>query len=227
MERSKVIVHMYVSIDGKIDGPHSSNLSGAYYADELFNLSNADGNGRKTIQMYAASGHADLSKYATARIEYEDWIPEIESATWSVAFDRKGKCLWTNNYFEYNQHKMHAIEVVTKQASKAYLAFLQAMNIPYIIGGEEDFDLNEVLVKLKKYFAINTLAVCGGAIIDGLFLKQQLVDEISLVIAPHVNGNPNEKSAFDTLGEYVSDTFAIKAVKKLTDGGVHLIFKRQ
>lgn len=43
MDRSKVIVHMYVSIDGKIDGPYSSDISGKYYSDELFKLSNADG----------------------------------------------------------------------------------------------------------------------------------------------------------------------------------------
>jgi hypothetical protein len=31
MTRSKVVIHMYVSIDGKIDGPHSSSASSAYY----------------------------------------------------------------------------------------------------------------------------------------------------------------------------------------------------
>lgn len=55
---------MYISIDGKIDGPGASNISSAYYSDELFRLSNADGNGRKTIAMYAAPGKVDLSKYS-------------------------------------------------------------------------------------------------------------------------------------------------------------------
>jgi len=227
MQRSKVIVHMYVSIDGKIDGAYGSSTSSAYYSNELFNLSNADGNGRKTIQMYAADGHPDFSKYPTNGIKYEDWIPDVKSPTWSVSFDRKGKCNWTKNYFEYNNHKMHAIEVVTKQAKKEYLAFLRSMNIPYIVSGETEFDLNDVLIKLKKYFAIDTLAVCGGSIIDGVFLKAHLVDQISLVVAPHVNGDPNEKSAFNTLGEYVDNTFTIEKVKKLADGGIHLIFNKK
>lgn len=42
MKRSKVIVHMYVSIDGKIDGEYGSSISSQYYSDELFELSNAD-----------------------------------------------------------------------------------------------------------------------------------------------------------------------------------------
>lgn len=227
MKRSKVIVHMYVSIDGKIDGPYSSPVSGQYYSDELFRLSNADANGRKTIEMYAAPGKVDLSKYDDSKIEYEDWVPEIHSETWSISFDRKGKCGWEKDYFEYNGHKMHAVEVVTKQAPKAYLAFLQTMNIPYLVCGEKEFDFEAALVKLKKYFDIDTLALCGGSIIDGAFLKAHLVDEISLVVAPKVSGDNNIKSAFDTLGDYVDDTFAIDTVKKLDDGGIHLIFKKQ
>lgn len=226
MERSKVVVHMYVSIDGKIDGPHGSSISSEYYSDESFNLSNADANGRETIQMYAAPGHPNLSEYDTTGINYEDWLPAIESDTWSVSFDRKGKCGWTQDYFEYNGHKMHAIEVVTKQASLQYLAFLRSMNIPYIVSGTKDFDLSEVLTKLKANFHIETLAVCGGAVIDGAFLKAHLVDEISLVLAPHVNGSSEEKSAFDTLGSYVNDAFMFSNAKKLNDDGVHLTFKR-
>jgi riboflavin biosynthesis pyrimidine reductase len=227
MDRSKVIVHMYVSIDGKIDGPYGSAFSSSYYSDELFRLINADGNGRETIQMYAAPGQPDLSKFDASGIEYEDWLPEIKSESWSVAFDRKGKDGWQQNYFEYNGHKMHAIEVVTKQAKRESLAFLRSMKIPYIVSGDTDFNLEEVLVKLKQHYQINTLAVCGGSVIDGVFLKAHLVDEISLVVAPHVSGDRHQKAAFDTLGSYVDDTFAIKTVKKLADGGLHLIFAKQ
>lgn len=226
MKRAKVIVHMYVSIDGKIDGPRASDFSSAYYSYELFRLSNADGNGRKTIAMYAAPGKVDLTKYSADGIKYEDWIPDIQSETWSIAFDRKGTCGWEKDYFEYNGHKMHAVEILTKQAPKEYLAFLRSMNIPYIISGENEFDLEEVLVKLKKYFQINNFALCGGAAIDGVFLKAHLVDQISLVLSPHVNGDNNIKSAFDTMGTYVDDTFEISKVKKLADGGVHLIFDK-
>ena len=35
---------------------NSSAISSSYYNDELFKLSNADANGRTTIQMYAAPG---------------------------------------------------------------------------------------------------------------------------------------------------------------------------
>lgn len=164
----------YVLTDGKIDGPYDSDYSGQYYSDELFRLSDADGNGRETIQMYAAPAEIDLSPYDSSNIEYEDWLPKVEAETWSVAFDRKGKDGWPVNYFEYNGHKMHAIEVVTRQAKKEYLAFLRSMGIPYI-----------------------------------------------------VSGDASKKAAFDTLGDYVDDNFEIKDVKKLKDGGLHLIFSKK
>lgn len=226
MNRSKVIVHMYVSIDGKIDGSYGSNSSSSYYSDELFQMSNADANGRKTIQMYAAPNYPDLSAFAKTSIEYVDWFPDIKSNTWSVSFDRQGKCGWTQNYFEYNGKKMYAIEVVTKQASSSYLAFLKSMNIPYIIGGAKEFNFEIVLTKLKQHFNINTLAVCGGSKINGAFLKAHVIDEISLIVAPHVSGDITKKASFDTLGQYIDDTFSFIGARKLADGGVHLRFKK-
>ncbi|WP_270261894.1 dihydrofolate reductase family protein [Lactobacillus panisapium] len=225
MQRAKVVVHMYVTIDGKIDGKTESPESGQYYSDELFVLSNADGNGRRTIQMYAAPDTINLTKYSPEGIDDQDWLPDIKSDTWSVAFDRKGKCGWNQNYFLYNQHCMHAIEVVTRQAKKEYLAFLRSLNIPYIISGDENFNLAEVLVKLKQHFGIETLAVCGGARINGVFLEQHVVDEISLVISPYVNGDKEIKAAFETATR-IDDRFKIDMVKKLPDGGIHLLFKK-
>lgn len=227
MKRSKVTIHMYTSIDGKIDGPHGSEESSHYYSNQLFHISNADANGSETIQMYAARGGVDLSNINTVGINYDDWLPNIKSTTWSVSFDRKGKCNWTKNFFEYNGHKMHTIEIVTKQASLQYLGFLRKMKIPYIVGGVKDFNLKEILEKLKEHFNIETLAVCGGAIINGLFLRAHLVDQISLVVAPHVNGSTSNKSVFDTFSNYVNDSFCFKSAKPLSDGGVHVIFDRK
>lgn len=79
MERAKVIVHMYESIDGKIDGDWDGlpgdKASGDYYDDLLFKISNTNANGSNTIVMYAAPGHPDLSQYDPTGIDYQDWVP--------------------------------------------------------------------------------------------------------------------------------------------------------
>jgi len=226
MNRAKVIVHMHASIDGKIDGPYghqpAGQASGAYYAQTLFDLSNTNANGATTVAMYAATGHPDLTKFDTTGITYTDWVPAgLTAETWDVSFDRTGRAGWTVNYFDYGGHRSRAIEVLTEQAPKAYLAFLRSLEIPYLVCGVHDLDLATALIKLKAQFGIESIALCGGAVINGAFLKAHLVDEISLVTTPYVSGDAAAKSVFDTAGEFVADRFAIKTVKQLADGGLH------
>ena len=157
MDRAKVIIHMYMSIDGKIDGDWDGlpgdKISGDYYDDQLFRLGSANANGSNTIVMYAAKGHPDLSKYDGQKIEYRDWVPSgIKAITWDVSYDRRGRAGWKKNYFPYAGRRNRAIEVVTKQASKGYLAFLQSMEIPYLVCGDQEINFAESLVKLKNYF---------------------------------------------------------------------------
>ena len=95
-----------------------------------------------------------------------------------------------------------------------------------MICGERDLDLNEALLKLKQYFDLDTIALCGGATINGAFLRAGLVDEISLVIAPFVSGDNAIQSSFNTLGNFTNEQFVFKSATKLADGGVHLIFTK-
>lgn len=231
MDRAKVIIHMFMSIDGKIDGDWDGlpgdKVSGDYYDDQLFKLGTANANGSNTIVMYAATGHPDLSKYDGQNIEYQDWIPDnLKATTWDVSFDRTGRAGWEKNYFPYAGRKNRAIEVVTKQTTKNYLAFLQSMEIPYLVCGENEINFAESLVKLKKYFDIKTMVLGGGALINGAFLKAGLVDQISLVVAPYVSGDTSKKGTFDTIGKFVNQRFHITEMKKLGDGGLHLMFER-
>ncbi len=231
MKRAKVIVHMRVSIDGKIDGPleqqKEAKPSSKYYSSELFKLSPANANGITTVNTYAAKGHPDLSQFDGSKLEYKDWVPkDFHAETYDVSFDRYGRAGWERNYFDYGGKKSRAVEVLTKQAPKAYLAFLRSMEIPYLICGERDLDLNEALLKLKQYFDLDTIALCGGATINGAFLRAGLVDEISLVIAPFVSGDNAIQSSFNTLGNFTNEQFVFKSATKLADGGVHLIFTK-
>lgn len=230
MDRAKVIIHMYTSIDGKIDGDWMDlpgcKVSGDYYDKILFQMGNANANGSNTVVMYAAKGHPDLSKYKTDGIEYEDWVPNIKSETWDVSFDRKGRAGWEKNYFEYGGKKSRAIEVITKLSSKEYMAFLRSMEIPYIVCGDDEINFEESLIKIKKYFGIDTMVLGGGALINGAFLKAGLVDEISIVIGPYVSGDTGIKDTFDTNHAFVNQLFKVKQVKQLDDGGIHLIYEK-
>jgi len=231
MNRAKVTVHMYVSIDGKIDGKymeeHGCDASGDFYDEEIFRMSKANANGANTVAMYAAEGKSfNPDDYDTTGIIYEDWRGDVQSETWDISFDRKGRCLWETNIFEYGGKKSRVIEVVTEKAPLAYLAFLRTMDIPYIIAGKEEMDIPLALEKLKKEFGLEAITLAGGAIINGAFLKAGCVDEISLVIAPYVSGE-DEKVSFDTLGTFIPQKFTFKKAVPMEDGGVQLIFTKE
>ncbi|ALO03825.1 dihydrofolate reductase family protein [Lactiplantibacillus paraplantarum] len=226
MKRAKVIIHMHTSIDGKIDGAYGKQagdqFSGDFYSKQLFQLSSANANGATTVAMYAATGHLDLTPFKGQTPLYENWLPKIEAATWDIAFDRRGTMAWDKNYFDYGGKKSRVIEVLTKQASQAYLAFLQSMEIPYIIGGDQELDLGLVLEVLRASYGIKAISLAGGAKINGAFLKAGLVDELSIVVSPYISGDNSVQGIFNTSGQFVDQKFEIMTTEKLQDGGVYL-----
>lgn len=228
MNRSKVICHMYVSIDGKIDGAYMDvedrNASGDYYDQALWEMGNANGNGRITAEMYFANKDVDYGKYDTSKIVYKDFILK-EDYYW-VIFDRNGKCNWDNRFVDYGGKRALVLMVLTHKASKAYLAHLQVLGIPYILCGEQDLDLELALTKLKTLFGIETLILTGGSIINGAFHKAGLLDELSLVIAPYLEGNHNEKG-YAEFSDFINQKYVYKSMKPLGDGGLHLIFTKE
>ena len=55
-----------------------------------------------------------------------------------------------------------------------------------------------MLGKLRRHFGIARLLVEGGGGINGAFLAAGLVDEISLLLAPAVDGGRGVPAVFDT-----------------------------
>lgn len=54
------------------------------------------------------------------------------------------------------------------------------------------------LRKLKVRYHVDPFALCGGAEINAAFFKEDLVDELSLVIGPAIDGNRHALTFFGT-----------------------------
>ena len=80
------------------------------------------------------------------------------------------------------------ITVLTEQVSDDYLAFLQSKGVSYLFGGKTDLDWERVLEKLRKEFGIRKLLLEGGGKINGSFLAANLIDELSVLVAPIADG---------------------------------------
>ena len=84
-------------------------------------------------------------------------------------------------------------------ATTDYLSALDEKGISYLVA-DDICNLRKVFAMVKNYFNIETISLQGGGIIDGEMLAQGLIDELSLVIYPGIDGLTTAPSIFEYLG---------------------------
>lgn len=129
----------------------------------------------------------------------EDFAALIDSSVtdYIISIDPVGSLRWTSQYIEKKgRPKAHVIEVLTEQVSDDYLDYLQSFGISYIFAGRKQLDCSLALQKLKKQFQIHRLMAAGGGQINASLLQAGLIDELSLVLSPLVDGG-KAASIFD------------------------------
>jgi len=183
------------SIDGRIVTTRwgSRNILSAEY-ERTAETFDADAwiIGRISMEPYAGKAKVPRRK-AKLRIPREDFIAESDAESYAIAIDPSGKLTWKSNAIEGE----HVITVISERVSDDYLAFLQSKGVSYLFGGRADIDLSKVLVKLRKHFGIRKLLLEGGGRINGSFLAADLIDELSVLIAPVADGSIGTPTLFD------------------------------
>jgi 2,5-diamino-6-(ribosylamino)-4(3H)-pyrimidinone 5'-phosphate reductase len=74
---------------------------------------------------------------------------------------------------------------------------LRDKGISYVVAGQESVDLARALEQLGEHFGIRTLLLEGGGHINGGFLEAGLVDEVSLLLVPGIDGRHGMPTVFD------------------------------
>ena len=201
MERNKteqpfVVCHMLASLDGKIDGaffaaPQTALALKVYGELRGFYSCQATLYGTTTM----LGGYADrkVSPFPAngKGLPKEDWVNPAgkEMGNFIIAVDPAGELAYSGSTLEKKgRPAAHVIEMLTQQASPAYLAYLQERGVSYLFAGKERLDCALLLQKLYRQFGIDKLMLAGGGIVNGSFLAEGLVDEFSLVVAPVADG---------------------------------------
>ena len=193
-----------MSIDGKVTGEFLNHCDEAclfYY--QINRDYHADGFicGRVTMESSFTGGYyPNLDKYQEIMVSREDYVADSDARYFAIAYDRYGKLGWKTSRIideDPGYGNAHIIEVLTEKVSDAYLAYLQEIGVSYIFAGKDEIDISLSLEKLNQLFGVNTLLLEGGSIINGAFLKEDVVDELSLVIAPLIAGNEDKPLFMD------------------------------
>lgn len=194
-KRPYVICHMVPSVDGRIV-TKSWKLPSSLLAEYERTAGTFDADawiiGRVSMEPYAGKARVPARKVPTP-IPRTDFIARRDAESYAIALDPSGKLTWKSSAID----EEHVITVLTEQVSDDYLAFLQSKGVSYLFGGKTDINLKRVLEKLRKEFGIKTLLLEGGGKINGSFLAADLIDELSVLLAPIADGAIGTPSLFD------------------------------
>lgn len=198
-----VVCHMLISLDGKIDGdffgmPQTAPALKAYGELRGFYGCTATLYGTVTMLGGYADGPVSQLPVATQPLSGDDHVEAEGRAmgNFIVSLDPKGELAFSSSTLaKKGRPAAHIVEVLTQQASPAYLSYLRQQGISYIFAGKEQLDCALLPQKLHALFGIDRLMVAGGGATNWSFLQENLINEVSLVVAPVVDGG-NALSSF-------------------------------
>ncbi|MFF2481313.1 RibD family protein [Paenibacillus sp. NPDC058071] len=206
MRPYKVLCHMATSLDGKVNGKNFDTPTTHFFGEEYENLHQKFNYkawicGRVTFEEQVTYGNqVDLSKYPDTDIPREDFIADTEAGAYAIAIDPSGKLGWEQATIgdDYEDRSgEHIITVLSEEVSNRYLAHLRAIGVSYIFAGKsKQLDLKLALDKISQHFRITEFLLEGGGYINGSFLSAGLVDELSLILMPLVEGTQQSVPLF-------------------------------
>lgn len=216
-----IICHMMSAIDGRslTDGWHLDYASTLY--EQTAERFAADGwiCGRVTMQEVAHS--AELPRgLAQAPIPRTHQFYDRSAKQYAISIDPKGSVVWKSNI----ALSSHVVEVLSEQVSDDYLAYLQSIGVSYLFAGQQEIDLAATLDLLSRELGVKKLIVEGGAHVCGAFINAGLVDEVSVLILPLVDGRPGHPSSFEIDGDAWRQPayLTLQSVEKTEQGAVWL-----
>ncbi len=190
---------MMSSLDGRIDCAMTEQLdsTNAYYEalEQLASPTTIEG--RVTMQMHFALpqpftanssepiGHTAFHKAAEGKPGYD------------VAIDTHGKLCWPAN----EQNGQPLLVIACEDCPKEYFDTLDNQGISWLAVGKNHIDLAKAMDMLNTEFGIERIALVGGGHINGAFLAAGLIDEVSLMIGPGIDGRKDMAAVFDGIND--------------------------
>lgn len=116
----------------------------------------------------------------------------------AIVIDPSGKLHYQTNTID-GGHRI--ISILGDSVSDDYLQALRNQGVSYLFAGPNCINLEQALAMLGTQFGLKTLLLEGGGVTNGTFLKAGLIDEISLLIYPGIDGLSGVPSIFEYHGQ--------------------------
>ena len=196
--RPRVICHMATSIDGRIVAdrwPLSDAFRREYERVHASYDPDAWMCGRVTMEPFAGRmrSNQEIAQQATAGQHRDDFVAPGDHESFAFAIDESGRLAWESNDIDGD----HVVAILSERVSDDYLGFLRERGVSYLVAGGQTVDLPLALEKIGERLGVRTLMLEGGGGINGSMLKAGLIDEVSVIVAPVVDGRIGTPSLFD------------------------------
>ena len=222
----RVICHMIASLDGRIltDGwPLSDEGRGQYEVVHESYEPDAWLCGRVTMEAHFAQGTRSDAEIAREHdgAPREDFRAPSEHESFAFAVDSSGRLAWDTNDIDGD----HVVAILSERVSDEYLAFLRERGISYLLVGAREVDLALALQNIGSRLGVRTLMLEGGGKINGGMLRAGLIDEVSVLVAPVVDGRMGTPAVFDFTDDATRHRLALDSVERRADDVLWLRYR--
>jgi len=225
--RPRVICHMMSSLDGRIltDGwPLSDEGRRQYEVVHEGYAPDAWLCGRVTMEQHFAQGLRSEAEIAREHhgAPREDHRAPGEHESFAFAVDASGRLAWEISDIDGD----HVVAILSERVSDEYLAFLRERGVSYLLAGAREVDLPLALEKIAASYGVRTLMLEGGGKINGGMLRAGLIDEVSVLVTPVVDGRMGTPAVFDFDGDGAAPhRLALDAVERRADDVLWLRYR--
>lgn len=204
--KPQIICHMMAPVDGKVDNSRWTAPDKDYNADEILaqyrSIEQRLGTdawlfGTATVREFFPERFEGCACHVAYPDQLRTFVGDCKSRRQMIALVPDGDVRFAANQLRGD----NIIAVLGEHVSADYLDFLEDMQISYVFAGKDGTDLGEAMERLCRDFGIHRLSLQGGGIVNGSFFQAGLVDELSMVVSPQLDGRPGAPSIIEYRGE--------------------------
>ena len=92
------------------------------------------------------------------------------------------------------------LAVIGEKASREYIEYLRGKGVSYIVV-DDICDLKAAFEAINLEFGVSSVSLQGGGVFDGAMLAGGLIDELSYVVYPGIDGTEDSVSIFHYIGK--------------------------
>lgn len=201
--RPKITCHMVTSLDGRLHpnrwpAVDDTTLTAAAHRHYEATAAALGGEGwiagRKTMGDYV--GVDEMPALMPVPRSRAPFIGDRAGRDLAVGIDPSGRLTFSGDAVDGD----HAVAMLGERVPDAALTRLRDLGVSYVFAGPDGRDLARGLVALGTHLGVRHLVLEGGGIINGAFLAAGLIDEVSTLVAPAIDGLAGVPSIYEHAG---------------------------